>query len=341
MNSMIQRTCVFVVIVAILAAMALPAAAKTTLRFALSVPDTPLKQVQGAKAFKNYVESNTNGDIEVKLLYSFAGEREMTEMVQQGTLEISVPADGAVAGFYKKIQVFSIPYIFPSSPVAWQFLNSPFAQNLAEDMRKTTGIRILAYAENGFRNFTNNVREIKTPEDMKGLKMRVMESPVYMRFVQALGAAATPISFSELVMSLQQGVVDGQENATQDIYENGMVDVQKFMSIDEHIFGTMFLIINDEFFRGLPEGQKRILADGAQVYTALANGLQQRSHAEYVEKIRAKGVKVHITTYEEKEMFKKLSQRPVQEYLVEQLGADLVNEFISAVDDATKKVYNW
>jgi TRAP-type transport system periplasmic protein len=317
-------------------------AAKYTIKFALSVPDSPLKQPQGAKAFKNYVEFRSNGEIEVKLFFAqFGGERELAEQVQQGTLDMSVVSDGAMAGFYKDMQVFSIPYLFPSSPVAWKFFDHPFAKQLADGMRQKTGLRTLTFAENGFRNFTNNVREIKTPSDMRGMKIRTMQAPVYMRFVQSLGAAATPISFAELIMSLQQGVVDGQENATQDIYENGMADVQKFLSIDEHIFSLHMLIINDKFFSGLPEPLKHVVADGAKVYESLADGLQTRSHNEYVDKIKAKGVKVYVNSPQEKELFRKASQEPVKKFIAEQVGQDLLNKVLNAVEESQKAAYSF
>jgi TRAP-type transport system periplasmic protein len=343
MRNVSSRMLIVILAVSVMAAIATPAlAAKVTIKLALSVPDSALKQPQGSKAFKNYVEYRSGGDIEVKLFFAqFGGEREVAQQIQQGTLDMAVPSDGALAGFDKNIQVFSIPYLFPSSPVAWKFFEHPFAKKLAEDLRQKSGLRVLTYAENGFRNFTNNVREIRTPGDMKGLKMRTMESPVYMRLVQSLGAAATPISFAELIMSLQQKVVDGQENAIQDIYENGIADVQKYLSLDEHIFGLQFLVIGDKFFKGLSEHHKQIVMEGARVYASLANALQARSQGEYIEKIKAKGLKVYINTPEEKEQFRKLSQDPVKQFISQQIGAELVNGLLSAVEDSKKSLYDY
>lgn len=319
---------------------AAPSEAKTTIKFALSVPDTPLATVQGLKAFKAYVESRSNGEIEVRTFFaSLGGERELVEQVRQGTLEMTMVADGALAGFYKPVQVFAVPYLFPSSPVAWEFFRHPFAKRLADEMRGKTGIRTVALAENGFRNFTNSSREIKTPDDMKGLKIRTMESPVFIRFVQALGASATPMSFSELVLALKQKVVDGQENATPDIYENGMADVQKFLSVNEHIYSINFIVGNDRFLSALPEAQQRLVAEGAQLMSVLINARKNELHAEYLDKIKAKGLKVHVTTPQEKEQFRKLSQEPVKEYIASQVGAPLVAELLAAVEDSSKVVY--
>ena len=314
--------------------------AATNLKFALTIADSPLKQAQGAHAFKKYVEYRSDGALSVDLIFGqLGGERELTEMVQQGQIQLAIAADGAVAGFYKPIQVLSIPYLFRSSQVAWEFFGSPFLAKMAEDMRQKTGIRVLNFSENGFRCFTNNVRPIKTPADMKGIKMRTMESPVYMRLVESMGGTATPISFSELIMSLQQGVVDGQENAIPDIYENRMIDVQKYLSTDEHVLGTNLLMVNDGFFADLPVDQQDILREGARVYASLANALVVASVADYVDKIKAKGKDVHITTAAEKEMFRKASQGPVKDYITSQVGQELVDGLMAAVAESEASVY--
>jgi len=342
MKSKIFKLMIIVCFALMLVSTVTTADAKTRIRFALAVPDTPAAEVQGAKAFKDYVDFKSDGELQVELYFGTlgAGERELTEMCQQGAIEIALVADGAVTGFYKSLQIFAIPYLFPSSPVAWEFFHHPFAKWMQQDMLQKTGIRTVVWAENGFRNLTNSKKEVKTPDDMKGLKMRTMESPVYMRFMESLGAAATPISFSELVMSLQQGVVDGQENASPNIYENGMADVQKFMSTTEHIYSLTLVLINDAFYKSLPRGQQQIIMEAGRLYGSLANALKVATDRSYIEKIRdEKGLKVHITTAEEKEMFRKLSQGPVQEYITEQVGKDLVNRLLNAVEDSKKAVY--
>lgn len=316
------------------------ARAETVLKIATVIPEGPAAEVQGFKAFKTYVESRSNGEIKVRAFFqTLGGERELTEQVRQGTLEVALVADGAFGGFYKPIQVFSIPYLFDSSPVAWELFRSPFARELASDIREKTGIRVLTFAENGFRNFTNNVREIRTPDDMKGLKMRTMESPVYMTFVQSLGASATPISGAEVALALKQGVVDGQENATGNIADTGTADVQKFMSVNEHILGVHLVIINDAFYNALPRAHQEIVADGAQLYATFTNARKLSTHQEALDKIKGKGLKIHMTTGEEKARFRALSQAPVKQYIEGQVGKPLVDKLLAAAAEARDAVY--
>jgi len=261
-------------------------------------------------------------------------------MVQQGAMDMALAADGAVTGFYPKLQVFAIPYLFKSSAVAWEFVHHPLVREMQQEMLESTGLRSVTWAENGFRNLTNSKQEVKTPEDMQGLKMRVMESPVYMRFMESLGAAATPISFSELVMSLQQGVVDGQENASSNVFENGMADVQKYFSTTEHIYSMTIITINDGFYQGLDSNQQAVIMEAGRLYASVANSFKVSADRSYVERIRdEKGLQVHITTADEKEQFRKLSQGPVVEYVNEQLGKEFVDKVLAAVNDAESAVY--
>ncbi len=317
-----------------------PAAAQIKLAFATVVPSLEAAEAKAMMAFKTYVESRSDKKIAVRLIHGGAGgEREIMEQVRQGSLEMGIAADGAIAGFYKPIQVFSIPYIFPSSPVAWAFFDHPFARRMAEDMRKQTRVRVLHWSENGFRNLTNNDRPIRSAEDMKGLKMRTMESPVYMTFMRSLGATPTPISAAEMVLALKQGVVSGQENATLIVHDMGIADVQKFMSINEHIFGLHALMISDEFYLKLSPDHRHIVTEGARVLSQVSGTLKASLHEEYLAKIRAKGVQIHVTSAAEKESFRKLTQEPVRKFIEQQVGEPLVKEFMAAVEESTKLVY--
>lgn len=316
--------------------------AQTKIRFATSVPEANTAEVLGMKAMKDYIDFKSGGTLEVELLFATlgVGERELTEMVQQGAIDMALAADGAVSGFYPKLQVFAIPYLFKSSPVAWEFARMPIAKEMQQEMLEETGLRTVVWGENGFRNLTNSKQEVKGPGDMKGLKMRVMESPVFMRFMESLGAAATPISFSELVMSLQQGVVDGQENASANVFENGMADVQKFFSTTEHIYSMTVITINDGFYQKLTPGEQQLIMEAGQLYAAVANAFKVTSDRTYVERIRdEKGLKVHITTSDEKEAFRAIAQPPVVDYVNEQLGKEFVDSVLASVAQAEKAVY--
>ncbi len=316
------------------------AQAKTIIKFSIGAPDSQGGEILGMKALKEYVEFKSGGEVEIRLFFNtFGGSLQVTEQVKNGTLEMALTDDSVLGSFYKPMQIFQIPYLFASSPVAWEFMKSPFVRELNEEMRKNTGIRTLALSENGFRNLTNNSREIKTPADMKGLKMRTMQSQVYVNFMKSVGAAATPIAYPELVTSLKQNVVDGQENASATIWDAKLYEVQKFMSVNEHIYGMHFIIINDKVFQGLSADQRQILMDGAAVHAEVANARKSQDSLQAIQKIRDKGTKVYVTSPTEKEAFKKATQEPVIEFIAGEVGRPIVDKLLDAVKDTTRKSY--
>jgi C4-dicarboxylate-binding protein DctP len=329
MNKILKRTLAVAVAAAMLGA-ASPSLAKT-IKFGMNAPQGDNPEWNALVAFKNHVEYKTEGKLTVTLFPSaqLGAERACAEQVQQGAVEVCLVDTGALAGFYKNIQVLSVPYLFKSSAHAWAVFDSPFFAELAENMRKDTGIRVMSWGENGFRDFTNNVRPIRKPEDLKGLKMRVMESPVFMRFVESFGAAATPMPGSEIIMAAKQGVIDGQENPAQVNYDYNLMDVQKYMSTDEHILGVHAYIINDKFFNDLTDDEKAIVLEAATLAARIENTQKLAGAKKYIDLIREKGVEIHMTTMSEKAEFAAVSQEPVLEYLREQVGAELVQGLLN------------
>src|SRR5262245_11075016 len=324
------------------ALIAAPALAKTTIRYATTLPDGPAGEVVGAKAMKDFIEFRSGGEIEVKIFFGGAlgGDRELIEQVQNGQLEMSWTAEAPIANFYAPVQVYGIPYLFSSQAEAWNFFQtSPFVRTMGEEMRAKTGLRLLGVAESGFRNITNNTREVKTPADMKGLKMRTMESPVFMRFMQSMGAAATPMAFTEVIMALRQGVVDGQENPANVINAFGVAEVQKFMSLSEHIYGSAWVLTNDAFYKKLTPGERQIFTDGVQIAIINNNATKVAAFRTDIEQISKKGAKVYINTLDEKKQFKDTTQKPVLEFIAGRVGQKTVDDLLAAIATSNKQLY--
>ena len=339
MKHLLKGTLVVLAFAAALAA-AGEASAKT-IKFGMNAPQGDNPEWNALVAFKNHVEYKTEGGITVDLFPSaqLGAERACAEQVQQGTVEACLVDTGALAGFYNNIQVLSVPYLFKSSAHAWAVFDSAFFKDLAEDMRQQTGIRVMSWGENGFRDFTNNVRPIRAPEDMAGLKIRVMESPVFMRFVESLGAAATPMPGSEIIMAAKQGVIDGQENPAQVNYDYNLMDVQKYMSTDEHILGVHAFIISDKFFETLSDDERAVVLEAATLAARIENTQKLAGAKKYIDLIREKGVEVHMTTMAEKDAFAAVSQEPVLEYLREQVGAELVQSLLDTAKAQESALY--
>jgi tripartite ATP-independent transporter DctP family solute receptor len=286
-----------------------------------------------AITFKHLVEGNSSGRIEVQVFGGGAvgGEREYVESVMAGSLQAGI-ASGVMANFMPEAMITDIPYLFPDAMVAWEVLDGPFGDKLSNMLLEKTGLKNLAFAEVGFRNFTNSVRPIHTPADMKGLKIRVMETPLYVTMVKALGANPTPIAWTECYSALQNGIVDGEENPVSTIVFANFAEVQKYLTLDRHVYGVDWFVMNNSFFESLPEDLQVVVQDAAKISSAVGRGIQQLNSAVGLETLKKAGMEIYSPTPEERKLFKEAAQGPVIEWVKTQVDPNLVDELLAEVD---------
>ncbi len=284
-------------------------------------------------AFANLVNARSGGRIDVQIFGggSLGGEREYVEAIKQGSVQAGI-ASGVMAGFFPPAMVTDIPYLFPSGAVAWQVLDGPFGQKLSKMLLEQTGMRNLAFSEVGFRNFTNDVRPIHSPEDMKGLKIRVMETPLFVTMVKSLGANPTPIAWPEVYTALQTGVVDGEENPVSTILFAKFAEVQKYLTLDGHVYGVDWFLINDKFFQSLSPDLQYIILDSAQVSAGVGRGVQQLLSAGGMAQLADAGMQIYAPTEAEVAQFKAATQQPVIKWLETQIDPALIKEVMAEVD---------
>ncbi len=287
--------------------------------------------------FKNIVEGETTNKVELFPAKALGNEGDLVQQVQEGTTQMAI-ISGAMSKVCKAASVLDIPYTFSSATVAWDVLDGEFGQDLAKHCLAKTGLRTLAYGETGFRNFTNSKRAIKTPADMKGLKFRVMPIPLYVEMVKGLGGEPTPIAWSELPNALSTGVVDGQENPVGTIYNNKLHKLQKYMTLDGHVYGADFIVINNDFYNSLSAQDRAVIEKAARVAGNMGRAIQQFNTAEGVTKVVAEGMNVHSPSAAELAQFKKLAQPAVKEWLAKQLRGDA--SWIQKLDRAVEKASN-
>jgi tripartite ATP-independent transporter DctP family solute receptor len=335
------KTAIVAAVAALTVAGAAEAQNKVNLRFAVGANESANDGMSlGMRALQQYAQFKSKGEIEIRIFFNtLGGSLQVTEQVKNGTLDMALTDDSVLGSFHKPMQAFQIPYLFGSSMAAWEFANTQAVRDLTEDMRKATGIRTLAFSENGFRNLTNNVREVRTPDDMKGLKMRTMQSQVYVAFMQSMGAAATPISWPELVPALKTSVVDGQENAATTVLDGKLYEVQKFMSVNEHIYGFHLVIMNDRVWERLSPDHKKIMMEAARLHSELANARKAVDAIAAVDEIRKRGVRVYVTSPSEKEAFRNQTQKAVIDFIAGQAGRDTVDKVLAAAEEANRRVY--
>lgn len=295
----------------------------------------------GLRGMRDYVAYKSGGTMEIEIFWNtLGGSLQVTEQVKNGTLDMALTDDSVLGSFYAPMQAFQIPYLFTSSPAAWQFTQTDTVRQMTEEMREATGLRTLGFSQNGFRNITNNMREVKTPDDMSGLKMRTMQSQVYVEFMGAMGASATPIAWPELAPALRTGVVDGQENAAITVLDGKLYEVQKYMSVNEHVYGFHLILINDAVYNRLTEDQRKILHEAVALHSQLANSIKTAADIIAVDKLRDLGMEVYVNSPSEKAMFRDTSQQAVVDFISSQVGADAVNKVLAAAREAEERLYD-
>lgn len=244
----------------------------------------------GTTAFKETFERLTNNRFRVTYQRN-DNERETIEAVQIGTIECTITSTGPVGNFVPETRNLDVPFLFRDTAHARGVLDSPIGQEMLQRF-PARGILAVAWLENGFRHMTNSRREVNTPADVRGLKVRTMENPVHMRAFQTLGALPTPMAFSELVPALQQGTVDGQENPIPVILNNNLNQVQRHLTLTGHVYSPAMLLCNPAFVSRLNAEDRAALVQAGRD-AAVANRARVTSDEQTgVDELRRRGMTV-------------------------------------------------
>jgi C4-dicarboxylate-binding protein DctP len=318
---------------------ALPAHAQKVLKYAHFQPakaDQP--KHAAAVAFKDHVEKATNGSLKVEIYPAgqLGTAQQMMEGLRLGTVELAVVHDGGIPGVYKTFNIFGMPFLFDDHAHAYRVLDGAFGKELAEDMRKKTGIKLMAYADNGIRHFTNSKRPIKTPEDMKGLKMRVQPSPVFVKLVESLGGSPTAIDWGELPAALAQGTADGQENGVTNIMAASLYQTQKHVTLDGHVYSLHAYLVSDRFYNGLSAAEKKAVDEGVEKAKKIHRDMTREQDLSAKKVLSEKGMTVTELTPAEMDRFRKLSQPVVRKYLEDDVSKEWTTKLVNASNSARK-----
>lgn len=249
----------------------------------------------GAEKFKEIVEEKTNGKIKIELHGggSLASSgREIQEGVEIGTIDIGISST-PLAQINPFVEIFSLPYLFSDRENTWEVLDGPIGDQVGSYLEERN-IKHLAYWEDGFRQVTNNSHPIKSPEDFKGLRIRVPESSVRIATFEALGASPVSMSFSEVFTALQQGVIDGQENPLSVVTSSSFYDVQEYLTLTNHVYSPASLLINLDKWNSLSAEQQDIILEAAQAGRDVNRELNKKQDEEAIETLKEKGMQVEV-----------------------------------------------
>jgi len=266
--------------------------AQTTMRISISVAQNSHQGV-AIDTFAKEVEQRTQGRYKIQTFYNGAlgGERESIESVQLGTQELALSSSGPVPNFVPEARILDVPFLFRDKQHARAVLDGPIGQELLTKF-ESKGFKALVWAENGVRHMTNSKREVRTPDDLKGLKMRTMENPVHIAAYKALGIITTPMAFPEVFTAMQQGTVDGQENPLSVIVAAKFDQVQKHLSLTGHVYSPCIIVMNKAAFDKLSDADKQAFLEAAKEAAKVNRARVDADDESGVADLRAKGMTV-------------------------------------------------
>ncbi len=247
-----------------------------------------------AQEFAKQVEDRTNGRVVVDTFPAsqLGADREMTEALYEGTMDIGLISTIAMGNFVKELQVWDLPYIFPDdNKIVDEILEGPIGDKLIE-MTEQSGLYIMAYWENDWRNMSNSKRPIESVADLKDLKMRVVENQPSLDWFERIGTIPTPMAFSELYTALQQKTVDGQDNGPVLTFGSRLFEVQKYYTVTNHIYCPLAFIISGKTWSKLPDDVKETIQE-----LAVTIGREQRADNRimaqgFIDDMEAAGVEI-------------------------------------------------
>jgi len=307
--------------------------------------DDPFDNPTGAMAtvFKSIMEAGTNGEITVQTFPNgqLGKDNEVVTQVKAGVIQSGIHSVGGFASIYPMIGVIDVPFAFPNISATYAVFDGPFGQKLAADIEAKTGLKVLGFGDSGgFFHFTNSKRPIKTPEDMKGLKIRTMGLDTHKAIVSALGGQPAVIPWAEVYTALQTGVADGQMNPVPIISFAKMNEVQKYLTLSGHLFAPYVWIMNKPFYDGLSAQEKMVLNDAVKSGIVAGRGVGRAIEAsDKGMAALSKEMQVNALTADQRAKFRDLTMPEVKKIIVEKYGPEgdaMMKAFLEAVEAASK-----
>lgn len=265
-----------------------------------------------ATGFADEVRAGTQGRVEIKVFPNsqLGSETSMIEGLQLGTIEMGLIGGASFQNIEPKMGVEGLPYAWADHQHAYRAFDGELGHRLF-DLLEKKGIKGLAWWENGFRNMTNNKKGINTPDDLKGLKLRVTPDKIRLDTFKALGALPVPMAFSELYSALQQGTVDGQENPLAIIYSSHFYEVQKYLSLTNHVWSSATLVMAKGVWDKISPADQQVVQRAAFTWRDKQRKMVQDSNADFLAKLKEKGMVVNTP---QNELFKKAIASVYKQY---------------------------
>lgn len=296
-------------------------------------------QAKGVDAFAAYVKEKTNGKIDIATFPAgqLGGERSMAEQVQSGTLQIAALTTAVLQNFVPQCAILDMPFIFPDRKTAYATLDDPEVQEKIFSYFPKKGFIAIGWTENEIRDFTNNKRPVRKPEDIKGLKVRVMNSPVYLDTFKQLGASPVGIPFPETYNALQTGVIDAQENPILTSVLMKFTEVTKHVTRTQHCLTECVIVVSVDYWESLSSKEQQIFREAAKItidtnrkVNAQLHESLPKSNISIAEYARQNDIEILELTVAEREAFRQ-AMTPVWNKYRKKIGDDIFDFMLAKI----------
>lgn len=286
------------------------------------------------ETFKESVEARSNGRIKFNIFYgnSLGSDADVCAGVSNGTIEFYVGDITTTSNYYKPSLLFSIPGAIASMEESSALFASAWGKNFFDDCANQTNIRILSAVSKGFRNFTTVKKPIKTVADMNGLTLRVINNPLYIRMVGALGANPVPLDISELYTALQNGIVDGHENSIPNILQDKTYELEKYLVLDAHTGSYLCGMVSQSFLDSLPADLQQVVLDAGEDAKKAAEAAAYSIIKSGIQTLKDNGVSIYEPTPAEIQEWHDAYKDECMALAKEQMGSESVDSFIRAIE---------
>ncbi|WP_372400363.1 TRAP transporter substrate-binding protein [Azospirillum sp. HJ39] len=265
---------------------------------------------------------------------SLGSDIQMQNALIGGAQEMMVGSTATLVGIVKDFGVYDLPFLFNNEKEADAVLDGPFGEKLLKALNDK-GLVGLVYWENGFRNLTNSKRPITKIEDMGGIKLRVMQNPVYIDMFNRFGANAVPLAFSELFTALETGTVDGQENPVTTIQSSKFYEVQKYLTISRHVYSPWIVLASKRWYDGLSADEKKILNESAVASREFERKDSREASAQSVAYLKEKGMQINELSPAELDRMRGMVKPAFDKYAADG-GAEILKDIQAAIAAARK-----
>ncbi len=287
---------------------------------------------QSMRHFEEELEKLTDGRVEVELFPGGAlgGSGDIFNGVQDGSIEMCVNIYPPFAQFSDAFLLYNLPYLFSSKEVALEFLDGEIAQEIAAGIEEK-GFKQLAVFDGGYRNVSNNTHPVKTPDDLKGLKIRTLNNPVQLDYFTAFGANPTPLPYGDIYVGLQTKTIDGQENSFSNIASMKFNEVQKYVTDTGHMFDPVGMFINTTVYESYPDDIKAAIQEAAASTQQFNRELAVQLEEEAIGKIE-ETTEITWLSDEERQAFIEIT-RPTYKNFEEKIGKDLLERALAKIKE--------